>query len=58
MEQAVAYRSSICRSWQGKAAAIGVHPEQGTTLTEMVIENLLLERRQVEALRARSSSIF
>ena len=33
----------------GKAAAIGVHPEQGTTLREMVIENLLLERRQVEA---------
>ncbi|HJT21490.1 MAG TPA: ferritin-like domain-containing protein [Nitrospira sp.] len=36
----------------GKAAAIGVHPEQGTTLTEMVIENLLLERRQVEAYSA------
>jgi bacterioferritin len=36
----------------GKAAAIGVHPEQGTTLTEMVIENLLLERRQVEAYTA------
>lgn len=28
----------------GKAAAIGVHAEQGTILTEMVIENLLLER--------------
>jgi bacterioferritin len=24
-----------------------VHPEQGPTLTDMVIENLLLERRQV-----------
>jgi bacterioferritin len=36
----------------GKAAAIGVHPEQGTTLNEMVIENLLLERRQVEAYTA------
>lgn len=36
----------------GKAASIGVHPEQGTTLTEMVAENLLLERRQVEAYSA------
>jgi len=36
----------------GKAAAIGIHPEQGSTLTEMVIENLLLERRQVEAYTA------
>ncbi len=36
----------------GKAAAIGVHPEQGTTLREMVIENLLLERRKVEAYTA------
>jgi bacterioferritin len=36
----------------GKAAAIGIHPEQGTTLTEMVIENLLLERRQIEAYSA------
>ena len=36
----------------GKAASIGVHPEQGTTLSEMVIENLLLERRQVEAYTA------
>ena len=35
----------------GKAAAIGVHPEQGTTLAEMVVENLLLERRQVEVER-------
>lgn len=33
----------------GKAAAIGVRPEQGETLKEMVLENLLLERRQVEA---------
>ncbi|HEY6083806.1 MAG TPA: ferritin-like domain-containing protein [Nitrospira sp.] len=36
----------------GKAAAIGIHPEQGRTLTEMVTENLLLERRQVEAYTA------
>ena len=36
----------------GKASAIGIHPEQGTTLSEMVIENLLLERRQVEAYTA------
>lgn len=36
----------------GKAAAVGVRPEQGTTLTEMVTENLLLERRQVEAYTA------
>lgn len=36
----------------GKAAAIGVRPEQGTTLSEMVVENLLLERRQVEAYTA------
>lgn len=40
------------RELAGKAAAVGVHPEQGTTLTEMVIENLLLERRQVEAYTA------
>jgi len=30
-----------------KAAEVGVRPEQGPTLTDMVIENLLLERRQV-----------
>jgi bacterioferritin len=36
----------------GKAAAIGIRPEQGTTLVEMVVENLLLERRQVEAYTA------
>jgi bacterioferritin len=36
----------------GKAAAIGIRPEQGATLTEMVIENLFLERRQVEAYTA------
>lgn len=33
----------------GKAASVGVHPEEGGTLTEMVVENLMLERRQVEA---------
>ncbi|MGH7966797.1 MAG: ferritin-like domain-containing protein [Candidatus Binatia bacterium] len=32
-----------------KAAEEGVRPEQGATLTEMVVENLMLERRQVEA---------
>ncbi|MGE0644456.1 MAG: ferritin-like domain-containing protein [Nitrospira sp.] len=35
-----------------RAASIGVHPEQGTSLTDMVTENLLLERRQVEAYSA------
>ena len=30
-----------------KAAEVGVRPEQGPTLTAMVVENLLLERRQV-----------
>lgn len=40
------------RELAGKAAAVGIHPEQGTTLTEMVVENLLLERRQVEAYTA------
>jgi bacterioferritin len=36
----------------GKAASIGIYPAQGTTLTEMVVENLLLERRQIEAYSA------
>jgi bacterioferritin len=36
----------------GKAASVGVRPEEGTTLTEMVAENLMLERRQVEAYTA------
>jgi bacterioferritin len=35
-----------------KAAEVGVHPEQGPTLADMVIENLLLERRQVAAYTA------
>lgn len=35
-----------------KAAEEGVRPEQGATLTEMVIENLLLERRQIVAYTA------
>jgi bacterioferritin len=35
-----------------KAAEVGVRPEQGPTLTDMVIENLLLERRQVAAYTA------
>lgn len=36
----------------GKAVSIGVHPEQGTNLTNMVMENLLLERRQIEVYSA------
>jgi bacterioferritin len=32
-----------------QAARVGVRPEQGPTLREMVIENLLLERQQVAA---------
>lgn len=47
-----ASRFLIFRNWQGRLRAIGVHPEQGATLSEMVIENLLLERRQVEAYTA------
>ena len=34
----------------GKAAGIGVHPEQGTTLTEMVIENLHKNAAQAKAI--------
>src|SRR5882724_5387434 len=32
-----------------QAASVGVRPEQGPTLREMIIENLLLERQQVAA---------
>jgi bacterioferritin len=32
-----------------RAAKEGVAPEQGATLTDMVIENLMLERQQIEA---------
>lgn len=32
-----------------RAAEEGVAPEQGATLTDMVIENLMLERQQIEA---------
>lgn len=35
-----------------KAAEAGVHPHQGATLTQMVIENLILERQQVAAYSA------
>lgn len=31
-----------------KAAQVGVKPEQGPKLTDMVMENLLIERKQVE----------
>ena len=34
------------------AAQIGVHPEQGPTLLDMVAENLLLERQQIAAYSA------
>lgn len=32
-----------------KSAQLGVHAEQGATLTDMVIENLMVERQQIEA---------
>jgi bacterioferritin len=32
-----------------KAAEVGVQPEQGPTLEDMVVENLFLERRQIAA---------
>lgn len=32
-----------------KSSQLGVHAEQGATLTDMVIENLMIERQQVEA---------
>lgn len=32
-----------------KAAQAGIHAEQGATLTDMVAENLLMERQQIEA---------
>jgi bacterioferritin len=35
-----------------KAAGVGVEPEQGATLTEMVVEDLLLERQQIEVYSA------
>ena len=35
-----------------KAAEEGVRPEQGATLTEMIMENLMLERQQVTAYTA------
>ena len=35
-----------------KAANVGVAPEQGTTLAEMVTEDLILERQQIEAYTA------
>jgi bacterioferritin len=35
-----------------KAANVGIAPEQGTTLTEMVVEDLMLERQQIEAYTA------
>lgn len=35
-----------------KAAEVGVNPEQGATLTDMVIENLMTERRQITAYTA------
>jgi bacterioferritin len=35
-----------------KAANVGVVPEQGATLSEMVVEDLMLERQQVEVYSA------
>jgi bacterioferritin len=35
-----------------KAAEVGVNPEQGPTLTDMVIENLMTERQQIEVYTA------
>jgi len=35
-----------------KAANVGVAPEQGTSLAEMVTEDLILERQQIEAYTA------
>jgi bacterioferritin len=35
-----------------KAANVGVEPEQGGTLTEMVTEDLMLERQQIEVYSA------
>ena len=32
-----------------KAANVGIAPEQGATLSEMVVEDLMLERQQIEA---------
>jgi bacterioferritin len=32
-----------------QAASVGIRPEQGPTLREMIIENLMLERQQVAA---------
>ena len=35
-----------------RAAQAGVHPEQGPKLTDMVLEDLLVERKQIEAYTA------
>jgi len=35
-----------------KAASVGISPEQGATLAEMVTEDLLLERQQIEVYSA------
>lgn len=35
-----------------KAADVGIRPEQGETLTDMVIENLMTERQQIVAYNA------
>jgi bacterioferritin len=40
------------REIAAEAAQEGVRPEQGATLSDMVVENLLLERRQVAAYTA------
>ena len=35
-----------------KAASVGVEPEQGASLAEMVVEDLMLERQQIEVYSA------
>ena len=40
-----------------KAANVGVVPEQGATLTEMVAEDLMLERQQIETYSALAREI-
>ena len=40
-----------------QAASVGVRPEQGPTLREMIVENLMLERQQVAAYTALAREI-
>ena len=47
-----AYPSMIQKEIAQKAANVGVVPEQGATLTEMVAEDLMLESQQIETYSA------